>query len=166
LRYPEFHGRLKSKPVIDSVLSRVIIIPPSDCWIWMGTTGEPTNPYGTIIINGVMTQVHRWSYSHFNGDIPDALQVLHWCDIKLCICPYHLFLGTQTDNMRDMKVKGRYNIPSPKPGILNPVAKFNESQILAIRADDRSQRTIALDYGVRQPTISLIKRRETYQNIP
>jgi hypothetical protein len=50
---------------------------------------------------------HRYAYAWLYGDIPGGMQVLHRCDVRLCVNPDHLFLGTQLDNMRDMCAKGR-----------------------------------------------------------
>jgi hypothetical protein len=51
---------------------------------------------------------HRYIFSLENGDIPDGLLVCHKCDVRTCINPDHLFLGTHKDNTKDMIDKGRY----------------------------------------------------------
>jgi hypothetical protein len=40
-----------------------------------------------------------------HGPIPPGLCVLHRCDVRPCINPDHLFLGTQKDNMADLAAK-------------------------------------------------------------
>lgn len=55
-------------------------------------------------------RMHRAEYCLANGltlgDIV-GLVVMHTCDNPCCINPEHLVLGTQRDNMLDMRSKGR-----------------------------------------------------------
>ncbi len=82
------------------------------CWIWTGIS-DINPPYGRIKIKGKLVLVHRFMYEYIYGIIPNGLKVYHTCDNVKCVNPNHLFLGTQTDNMRDCAKKGR--IVSNKP---------------------------------------------------
>jgi hypothetical protein len=49
------------------------------------------------------------------------MQILHRCDNPQCCNPEHLFVGTQAENMADMRRKGRgRNRHSPKPEGASP----------------------------------------------
>jgi len=79
--------------------------PNSGCWLWLGSVNE--HNYGRVIYKGKRIYAHRHSWEAFNGEIPEGLKVLHKCDNPLCINPDHLFLGTQSDNMKDKVSKNR-----------------------------------------------------------
>lgn len=80
-----------------------------ECWLWRGATRSSRTPwnYGRIYENGRIRSAHVVSYEMNLGAIPDGLLVLHRCDTPLCVRPSHLFLGTQRDNVRDARSKGR-----------------------------------------------------------
>jgi len=103
---------------------------PVQCWLWQGVYDR--KGYGTIRRNGHHLGAHRVAYALMVGPIPDGLCVCHTCDTPHCCNPAHLFLGTQADNMRDCKQKGRNHIPC---GSLSPSAKLTEHKVLQIRAE-------------------------------
>ena len=74
------------------------------CWEWSGCRKRR---YGNFQASSVSKQAHRVAWELQNGVIPDGMSVLHRCDNPPCVNPEHLFLGTQQDNMDDMKRKGR-----------------------------------------------------------
>lgn len=75
------------------------------CWIYRGAVN--TNGYPQVSINRSIWLAHRLSYTITFGPIPQGLKVCHKCDVRNCINPNHLFLGTQKDNIDDMLKKGR-----------------------------------------------------------
>lgn len=81
----------------------------SGCWLWTGSV-SPTG-YGRIAFKGTQHQAHRISYQLFKGDFDKSLFVCHTCDVRNCVNPKHLFLGTNKDNMMDMVKKGRNRNP-------------------------------------------------------
>lgn len=81
-------------------------IDSSGCWIWAGSK-KGGSGYGRVSHEGRYIGAHRGSYMAYVGEIPEGLLVLHKCDVKLCVNPSHLFVGTHSDNMQDMLRKGR-----------------------------------------------------------
>lgn len=80
--------------------------PNTGCWIWLGSSGN--SGYGKTRFGSSMDySAHRLSFVAHNGPIPDGMCVLHKCDNRLCVSPSHLFLGTKSDNSKDMVAKGR-----------------------------------------------------------
>ncbi|KKM02598.1 hypothetical protein LCGC14_1782790 [marine sediment metagenome] len=65
--------------------------------------------YGVIRVGGrLQQQVHRVAWETAYGAIPEEVQVNHSCDTPPCILPWHLYLGTQADNMADMARAGSH----------------------------------------------------------
>ncbi len=92
----------------EKLLSSVIKNESTGCWEWQKSLRAG---YGTIKIDGKLYGTHRISYEVFIGPIPQDLNVCHTCDNRKCINPRHLFLGTQSENMQDCKIKNRLIVP-------------------------------------------------------
>ena len=76
------------------------------CWLWRGSVSP--SGYGQFAPSRESYgSAHRWAYKLFCGPIPVGAFVLHTCDVRTCVNPSHLFLGSGADNMADMTAKGR-----------------------------------------------------------
>ena len=115
------------KSAIEKLMENIEIIPEAGCWIYQGALNN--GGYGQISVNSKNQLAHRFSYSHFNGGIPDGLFVLHRCDVRACCNPHHLFAGTHQENMDDMISKGRNKLPpalTEERRVLKAIARQEE----------------------------------------
>jgi len=76
------------------------------CWMW---TGAIRNGYGAFSTRNPkkVHKANRFAWQLYRGEIPEGLCVLHICDVRICVNPDHLWLGTHQDNMDDRQRKGR-----------------------------------------------------------
>jgi hypothetical protein len=161
LDYRPIHGRGRSD--LDRFWTR-LVFGMSDCWIWLGGLSHLGYGVTGARIQGERT-AHRASYRLFNGKIPIGLHVMHSCDVRCCVNPEHLSLGTHLENMRDMAAKGRGRAPMLM-GERNPMARLSATQVAEIRrlkGEGVSQLRLARLLGVSPMTISRIIRGETWK---
>ena len=149
-----------ARPLADRFHEKYIPEPMSGCWLWTACTA--TNGYARITVAGVSRGGHRVAYELYRGPIPENMQVLHTCDVRCCVNPLHLFLGTQADNITDMINKGRDRCLK---GENHGSAKLTERQVLDIRAATGFQREIASRYSITQTLVSYIKNRKAWAHI-
>ena len=119
-----------------------------ECWLWM--KGCRSNGYGLTWHNGKPVSVHRIAWVLTYGPIPEGMFVCHTCDVRHCINPEHLFLGTHLDNMADRSIKGRtarYN---------KPHVQVDPAEVKRRYVNGERQQAIAADLGISQATVSLI----------
>ncbi len=128
-----------------------------DCHTWRGCIDR--KGYGHFRINRKSPLAHRVAYELYVGKIPSGMCVLHRCDNRACVNPDHLFIGTNDDNVADRVRKGR---SMSMPGEDNPGAKVTRKLVLKIRADSRSCRSMAREYGLSHVQIAKIKGRRAW----
>ncbi len=77
------------------------------CRLWNGYR-QSAFGYGYFTAEGQTHLAHRVAWRLSFGPIPDGKQVNHSCDVRPCVSPDHLWVGTGSENMRDMVAKGRH----------------------------------------------------------
>jgi hypothetical protein len=137
------------------------------CILWSGAKNQ--KGYGYISKEGVQRKAHRVAWEIAHGPIPDGLVVCHKCDVPSCVNIEHLFLGTNSDNMRDMVAKGRH-VNNGKHGAASHFAKLNEDMVAEIRRRHSvggvSQTRLGKEFNVSAATVCEIVSRKTWAHLP
>lgn len=123
---------------------------------------------GTAVFffKGKEYKAHRVSYFLEHGRIDNDRLVLHRCDVRSCVNPAHLFLGTPKINSQDAVKKGRN---TRLFGEQNGKAKLTRAAVLSIRRMCRKgnvyQKTVAKLFGVSEATVSHIVHGGRWQQV-
>lgn len=150
--------------------NKVDIRKEDECWEWQGAI---RNGYGAIKIDGSVKSAHRVCATLFNKEIEDKV-VCHHCDNPSCVNPKHLFIGTQSDNMKDAVEKGRRYQPSREEcakGDQSYNRNLEEEKAKQIKREIKKRKyygalkDIAKKYGVKHQTVKDISRGKSYSNI-
>lgn len=132
----------------------------SGCWEWCGSLHK--TGYGELWDHGLQLLAHRAAFAVWKGPVPSGIHVLHECDNRPCINPDHLFLGTNADNVRDKMVKGRQARGSSQGN-----ATLTEDEVRKMRdlLPDRTNKSLALEYGVDPSVISKIRHGRSWTHV-
>lgn len=158
---------IKSRTVRERFDTMMRVTP--GCWLWL--RGKDKDGYGKfsarragVVLPGIDGRAHRAAYTIYVGPIPAGLHVLHKCDNPSCVNPDHLFVGTNSDNMKDRSAKGRLEQYRER----NPSNKLSAQQAEQIRDMARrstlSYKAIGEMYGVCATTVWKINKEMTWAN--
>jgi len=155
---------LKQKLLSYSVPAVVIDTLSTPCLLW--TRCKDDSGYGRMAWQGKSQAVHRLHWILLYGDIPTGLLVCHKCDVRHCIQPDHLFLGTHQDNSSDMVSKKR-QCKGGSVGEAHPKHKLTEDQVRYIRSQQGiiANATLARKFQVSKNVIGAIMKRKIWSHI-
>lgn len=126
----------------------------SGCWLWSGPLQR--TGYARVWFRGRLIMAHRLSWELINGPIPVGQFVLHRCDVRHCVNPAHLFLGSSRDNTQDMLRKDRGGC------VLNTKRVL---EILERRKNGESIAGIARSFGVHYHTVSRVIHGQQWKHL-
>jgi len=129
----------------------------SGCLLWTGPLNK--DGYG----NASGTGAHRRSWENEKGPIPKGLYVLHKCDVRHCVNPEHLYLGTQIHNMKDMVERGRS--PVNMIGSANNKTHLTDDDVRVIRASTDSVHKLAKQYNISKSAVQNICYRTSWKHV-
>lgn len=136
--------------------------PYDGCWLWMGRCNANAGRATTTLQNTNWI-ASRIMYKIVTGTDPGDLHVLHKCDNPRCVCPEHLFLGTDLQNREDCMRKQRHNI-----GLRNANAKLNPDKVRKIRSKYQAGHKLtdlSAEFGVHTMTIKQVIERVTWAHV-
>jgi hypothetical protein len=120
--------------------------------------------YGVLNRNNKVISAHRLSYELYYGLIPKGKHVLHTCDVRPCVNPDHLFLGSNSDNVADKVAKERHVF-----GEASAISKLTNAQVMSIRQKyaqgGTSHRKLAREYDVSHQLIAGVVNQERWRHV-
>lgn len=142
--------------------------PNSGCTLWMGW--DNGWGHGILYHQGRRMYAHRAAMVCAGIILKDGDCVCHRCDVPSCINPNHLFVGSQADNLRDMRGKGRAAPPpNTQVGVNHHLAVLDEDGVRQMRrlaSQGVSARRVARYFGVNWSTAKRVISRTTWKHVP
>lgn len=138
---------------------------PDECWPWKSTLNR--DGYGVCQHEGKSRNASRAAFITNFGEIASDLVVRHKCDNAACCNPSHLIAGTQAENLRDCRERGR-QVYLFGADHLRPCAKLTAEIVLAARyyyKHGMKQAQIGRLFGVDNSSMSRALRGITWAHV-
>jgi hypothetical protein len=130
------------------------------CWLWTGTL---VNGYGQFRFQGRPWRASRLMYLSCYGEIPEGYDIAHvpiFCHNRACVNPDHLEATTKKINESHKVLDGTDN-----RGEKHGSAKLTAEQVLEIRKSNKTQTSLAKEFGVTRQQIGDIIRRKKWAHL-
>lgn len=128
----------------------------SGCLIY--TRGGSESDYPRIWVNGKKMTTSRAQWTVLHGEPPSDIVVRHKCDVRNCIEPTHLELGTYAENTADMIERGRHGRPAAK------ITQEDADDIRLYVSAGHTYQQAADRWGITRAYVGHIVRGKYYKN--
>lgn len=148
---------------------RVSVGKDEDCWPYRGARDGAG--YGVVFRGRWGTsKASRLAYMIVHGPIADGFVVCHSCDNPCCCNPRHLWLGTQSENMKDALSKGRLVAPILKKemaarGEAHGRATITSKQAKLIATSPKSPGELALELAISTHVVNDVRTGQTWSHV-
>jgi HNH endonuclease len=128
------------------------------CILW--NRAKDNAGYGVAWFQDKFIRAHQLSYLLTKGDIEKDKIICHTCDVRDCVNPNHLVLGTNNSNSKDMVSKDRQ-----AKGEEAGNSKLTAKQVQEIYNSPDSSRVIAKRYDISKTNVLDIKRKKIWRHL-
>ena len=162
----------RCRPAKERFDEKTIWEPNTGCLLWTGAANKLGYGSFSMGIERKRIGAHRAAWIIANGEPAPGQSVLHKCDTPSCVNTEHLYIGSASDNSRDMMSRGR-GVFQKSPwklarGSQHWASKLTESQVAGIVValnGGASQSSVARSLGVTQSAVNHIVRGRTWRHM-
>ena len=143
-----------------------------DCWLWTGSINRRRGGYGYFYDDDQrLRRAHRVAWELEVGELTPDVVLRHTCDTPACVRVSHLRVGSQADNLDDMRSKGRdfrFTVENVERGTDRYNAKLDPDKVRrlrAARANGESVAALAREMGVTQAAAQMAASGKTWAHV-
>ena len=135
--------------------------PNSGCWLW--TAALSSYGYAATLIAQRQLLVHRVMFEQVYGAVPAGHILCHRCNVRSCVNPDHVYIGTALTNAQDAVRARRHT-----HGEMSGRAKLTDSAVSKMRTLHASGvriSVIAERFGVSRPTAAKACKGSSWKHV-